>query len=130
MRIRKCAPLIFALLASVCLAQNAKTTVNIHLFDQNGGRIKRATFTIRSNGKVIVAKSLEGETISFEVPQHQPLEIDIIAERQFSLAASIENIFNHANLTNNVGLESSPFFMKPTVARSGRTLEFSLTYSF
>jgi hypothetical protein len=47
-----------------------------------------------------------------------------------NLNANIRNLFNTANLTNYVGIQTSPFFRQPTSARPARTLEFGLSFSF
>ena len=50
--------------------------------------------------------------------------------RSLSLSANVRNLFNTANLTNYVGIQTSPFFRKATSARNARSIEFGLSFSF
>lgn len=54
------------------------------------------------------------------------------AARKYRLQFYVQayNVFNHANLMNFVGVESSPFFGHATAARAGRRLETGLRFGF
>lgn len=53
-------------------------------------------------------------------------------EKRFSLKffVNAENLFNKTNLTNFVGVESSPFFRQATNAAQARKLKFGLRFNF
>jgi hypothetical protein len=40
------------------------------------------------------------------------------------------NVFNHTNLTNFTGVQTSPFFGLPTAALPGRRMEFGTRFNF
>ncbi len=50
--------------------------------------------------------------------------------KNLSLSANIRNIFNSANLINYNGVQTSPFFRKPTFARDARSINLGLSFSF
>ncbi|HRH45010.1 MAG TPA: hypothetical protein PKY82_25460, partial [Pyrinomonadaceae bacterium] len=50
--------------------------------------------------------------------------------RSISLSANIRNLLNTANLINYVGIQTSPYFRRPTTANSPRSIQFGLTFSF
>lgn len=50
--------------------------------------------------------------------------------RSISLSANVRNLLNTANLTNYVGIQTSPYFRRPTTANSPRSIQFGLTFSF
>ena len=52
-------------------------------------------------------------------------------KRKFlSLNANVRNLLNISNLTNYVGIQTSPSFRQPTFARSARSLELGLSFGF
>ena len=51
-------------------------------------------------------------------------------KRSVNLNANIRNIFNTANLTNYVGVQTSPFFRQPTLARNSRNIDLGLSFIF
>ncbi|MGI8668225.1 MAG: hypothetical protein ACR2J3_00060 [Aridibacter sp.] len=54
------------------------------------------------------------------------------AEKRFSLKffANAENLLNQANLSNYIGVLTSPFFGQATVARQSRKITFGLRFNF
>jgi hypothetical protein len=50
--------------------------------------------------------------------------------RSLSFNTNLRNLLNTANLTNYVGIQTSPFFRKPTSARNPRSIEFGLSFGF
>lgn len=50
--------------------------------------------------------------------------------RSLSLNANIRNLFNTSNLTNYVGVQTSPFFGQATLARPARSIELGLSFGF
>jgi hypothetical protein len=49
---------------------------------------------------------------------------------RFELYVQAYNLFNHANLTNFSGVQTSPFFGQPTAAMAGRRIESGVRFSF
>ncbi len=47
-----------------------------------------------------------------------------------NLNARVNNLFNTANLTNFVGVQTSPFFGQPTSARQSRRIQLGLSFFF
>lgn len=47
-----------------------------------------------------------------------------------SLNVRVNNVFNTANLTNFVGVQTSPFFSQPTLARQSRRIQVGLSFFF
>lgn len=52
------------------------------------------------------------------------------AKRSLNLNANVRNLFNTSNLTNYVGVQTSPFFGKPTIARNARSIDLGLSFIF
>jgi hypothetical protein len=50
--------------------------------------------------------------------------------RSLSFNANLRNLLNTANLTNYIGIQTSPFFRQPTSARNPRSLEFGFSFGF
>jgi hypothetical protein len=50
--------------------------------------------------------------------------------RSLSFNTNLRNLLNTANLTNYVGIQTSPFFRQPTSARNPRSIEFGLSFGF
>jgi hypothetical protein len=48
----------------------------------------------------------------------------------FQMYVQAYNVLNHTNLTNFVGVQTSPFFGQPTAAQAGRRVETGLRFSF
>ncbi len=53
-----------------------------------------------------------------------------IGGKSLSIAATINNLFNHANLTNFIGVMSSSNFMRPTAAYPARNMRLRVSFSF
>lgn len=51
-------------------------------------------------------------------------------KRSINLNANIRNLFNTANLTNYVGVQTSPFFRQPTLARDARSIDLGFSFIF
>lgn len=51
-------------------------------------------------------------------------------KRSVNLNANIRNLFNTDNLTNYVGVQTSPFFGRATLARPARSIDFGLSFIF
>lgn len=51
-------------------------------------------------------------------------------KRSLNLNANIRNLFNSANLTNYVGVQTSPFFGQATLARAARSIDLGLSFAF
>ncbi len=51
-------------------------------------------------------------------------------KRSINLNVNVRNLFNTANLTNYVGVQTSPFFGQPTVARNARSVDIGLSFIF
>lgn len=51
-------------------------------------------------------------------------------KRSVNLNTNVRNLFNSANLTNYVGVQTSPFFGQPTLARAARSIDFGLSFAF
>ena len=47
-----------------------------------------------------------------------------------NLYVQATNLFNHANLTNYTGVQTSPFFGRATSALAGRRIETGLRWTF
>jgi hypothetical protein len=56
----------------------------------------------------------------------------ITSNRRFQLEFYVQtfNLFNHVNLTNFTGVQTSPFYGQPTAAMPGRRMETGLRFSF
>jgi hypothetical protein len=53
------------------------------------------------------------------------------AERgELDFYVDVFNVLNRANYEEIVGVQTSPLFGQPTVARPARTIQFSVKYSF
>lgn len=52
------------------------------------------------------------------------------AKRSLNLNANVRNLFNTSNLTNYVGVQTSPFFGKPTIARNARSIDLGFSFIF
>lgn len=51
-------------------------------------------------------------------------------KRSINLNANLRNLFNTANLTNYVGVQTSPFFGRATLARPARSIDLGLSFIF
>jgi len=51
-------------------------------------------------------------------------------KRSINLNANVRNLFNTANLTNYVGVQTSPFFGRATLARPARSVDLGLSFIF
>ena len=51
-------------------------------------------------------------------------------KRSINLNANVRNLFNSTNLTNYVGVRTSPFFGQATLARPARSFELGLSFGF
>lgn len=51
-------------------------------------------------------------------------------KRSINLNANVRNLFNTANLTNYVGVQTSPFFGRATLARPARSIDLGLSFVF
>jgi len=59
------------------------------------------------------------------------LGIKRISEKgSINLNANVRNLFNSTNLTNYVGVQTSPFFGQATLARPARSIDFGLSFGF
>ena len=54
----------------------------------------------------------------------------IDAKRTVNLNANIRNLFNTSNLINYVGVQTSPFFGQPTLAKNARSIDLGLSFNF
>jgi TonB dependent receptor len=50
--------------------------------------------------------------------------------KNLGLNTNIRNLFNTANLTNYVGVQTSPFFRQATSARNARSIEVGMSFTF
>ncbi len=50
--------------------------------------------------------------------------------RGFNLNLNIRNLLNTSNLTNYMGIQTSPFFMQPTLARNPRSIDIGTSFNF
>ena len=57
-------------------------------------------------------------------------EIDTRYKYSLKFYATANNIFNQTNLANFVGVQTSPFFRKPTSAIQPRRIDFGVRFSF
>jgi hypothetical protein len=51
-------------------------------------------------------------------------------KRSVNLNANVRNLFNSTNLTNYVGVQTSPFFGQATLARPARSIDLGLSFAF
>ena len=51
-------------------------------------------------------------------------------KRSINLNANIRNLFNSTNLTNYVGVQTSPFFGRATLARPARSIDLGVSFGF
>jgi hypothetical protein len=63
----------------------------------------------------------------FRVPR--PFNTDRQSEN-LELSIDLFNAFNHPNYPDYIGIQSSPFFGRPSSAQEGRRVQFSIRYTF
>lgn len=51
-------------------------------------------------------------------------------KKSLGLNINVRNLFNTSNLTNYMGVQTSPFFKQPTFAQTPRSIQFGLSYRF
>lgn len=51
-------------------------------------------------------------------------------KKSLGLNINVRNLLNTSNLTNYVGVQTSPFFKRPTSAQTPRSIQFGLSYRF
>jgi hypothetical protein len=52
------------------------------------------------------------------------------AKRSINLTTNVRNLFNTTNLTNYIGVQTSPFFGRATLARPARSVDLGMSFSF
>ena len=68
--------------------------------------------------------------ISWKMPLRYLVLVEKDNKKSLGLNINVRNLFNTSNLTNYVGVQTSPFFRQPTSARDARSIQFGLSYRF
>ncbi|MGI8495502.1 MAG: hypothetical protein ACR2L1_09360 [Pyrinomonadaceae bacterium] len=68
--------------------------------------------------------------ISWKMPLKYLRIVKESNKKSIGLNINVRNLFNTSNLTNYVGIQTSPFFRQPSSARDARSIQFSLSYRF
>ena len=68
--------------------------------------------------------------ISWKMPLKYLRIVEESNKKSLGLNINVRNLFNTTNLTNYVGIQTSPFFRQPTSARDARSLHLGFSYRF
>ncbi|MGI9056621.1 MAG: hypothetical protein ACR2F2_12565, partial [Pyrinomonadaceae bacterium] len=68
--------------------------------------------------------------ISWKMPLKYLRIVEESNKKSLGLNINVRNLFNTSNLTNYVGVQTSPFFKRPSSAQTSRSIQFGLSYRF
>lgn len=68
--------------------------------------------------------------INWQMPLNYVGIVSESNKKSLGININVRNLFNTSNLTNYVGIETSPFFRQPTAARDARSINFGFSYRF
>lgn len=68
--------------------------------------------------------------ISWKMPLYYLRIVKESNKKSLGLNINVRNLFNTSNLTNYVGVQTSPFFKRPSSAQNPRSIQFGLSFRF
>lgn len=68
--------------------------------------------------------------ISWSMPLRHIRIVGKESKKNLGLSINVRNLFNTSNLTNYVGVQTSPFFKQPSIAQTPRSIQAGLSYRF
>lgn len=68
--------------------------------------------------------------ISWKMPLKYLRIVGESNNKSLGLNINVRNLFNTSNLTNYVGVQTSPFFKQPSSAQTPRSIQFGMSYRF
>ena len=68
--------------------------------------------------------------IGWKMPLHYLGIVKKENTKFLGLNINVRNLFNTSNLTNYVGIQTSPFFKRPSSAQTSRSIQFGLSFRF